>query len=78
MPIIEELFWRAWLMRWLVSADFENVPLGTYTPSSMWISSLLFASEHGPYWEVGLIAERAYNLLMVRTKSSAIAFSLMP
>jgi len=69
VPIIEELFWRAWLMRWLVSADFENVPLGTYTSSSMWISALLFASEHGPYWEVGLIAGLAYNLLMVRTKS---------
>ena len=38
------------------SPDFESVPLGTYTASSMWISALLFASEHGPYWEVGLIA----------------------
>jgi uncharacterized protein len=69
VPIIEELFWRGWLMRWLVNPDFESVPLGAYTPSSMWISALLFASEHGPYWEVGLIAGLAYNLLMVRTKS---------
>jgi uncharacterized protein len=69
VPIIEELFWRAWLMRWLIAPDFETVPLGTYTASSMWISAVMFASEHGPYWEVGLIAGLAYNLLMVRTKS---------
>lgn len=69
VPIVEELFWRAWLLRWLVSPDFEKVPLGTYTASSMWISALLFASEHGPYWEVGLVAGLSYNFWMVRTKS---------
>ena len=69
VPIIEELFWRAWLMRWLVRPDFEKVPLGTYTASAMWISALLFASEHGPYWEVGLIAGLIYNYWMIRTKS---------
>jgi uncharacterized protein len=69
VPIIEELFWRAWLLRWLVSPNFESVPLGTYAPSAMWISAILFASEHGPYWEVGLIAGLMYNYWMVKTKS---------
>jgi CAAX prenyl protease-like protein len=69
VPIIEELFWRGWLMRWLVSPNFESVPLGAYTRSAMWISALLFASEHGPYWEVGLIAGLAYNYWMVKTRS---------
>jgi CAAX prenyl protease-like protein len=69
VPIIEELFWRAWLLRWLINTDFEKVALGAYTASSMWISALLFASEHGPYWEVGLIAGLAYNFLMIRSRS---------
>ena len=69
VPIVEELFWRAWLLRWLISPKFEEVPLGAYTASSMWISALLFASEHGPYWEVGLLAGLIYNFWMVRTKS---------
>lgn len=69
VPIIEELFWRAWLLRWLVSPNFQEVPLGTYTRSSMWISAILFASEHGPYWEVGLLAGLAYNFWVVRAKS---------
>lgn len=69
VPIVEELFWRAWLLRWLISPKFEQVPFGTYTAASMWISALLFASEHGPYWEVGLLAGLIYNFWMVRTKS---------
>jgi CAAX prenyl protease-like protein len=28
VPILEELFWRGWLMRWLISKDFQKIPLG--------------------------------------------------
>jgi uncharacterized protein len=69
VPIIEELFWRAWLMRWLIQKDFQKLPLGAYAPAAFWITALLFASEHGPYWEVGLLAGIAYNWWMIRTKS---------
>jgi len=71
VPIIEELFWRGWLMRWLIDPDFEKVPLGTYAPVAFWVVAVLFASEHGPYWEVGLIAGIIYNWWMIRTKSLA-------
>ena len=69
VPIIEELFWRAWLMRWIISDNFRKVPLGTYTRQSFWVVAVLFASEHGPYWEVGLVAGILYNWWMVRTKN---------
>jgi CAAX prenyl protease-like protein len=69
VPIIEELFWRGWLLRWLIHPDFTTVPLGAYTAKSFWISAVLFASEHGPYWEVGLIAGVAFNWWIIRTKS---------
>jgi len=71
VPIVEELFWRGWLMRWLINPDFEKVPLGTYAPAAFWIVAVLFASEHGPYWEVGLLAGIIYNWWMIRTKSLA-------
>jgi hypothetical protein len=71
VPIMEELFWRGWLMRWLIDRDWSKVPLGTYEPVSFWSVALLFATEHGPYWEVGLLAGIAYNWWMVRTKSLA-------
>ncbi len=31
--------------------------------------ALAFASEHGPYWDVGLLAGILYNWWMLRTKS---------
>lgn len=69
VPIIEELFWRAWLMRWLISPRFERIRLGTYEAQSFWLTAVLFASEHGPFWDVGLIAGITYNWWMVRTRS---------
>jgi CAAX protease family protein len=69
VPILEELFWRAWLMRWIISPRFQDIPLGTYSPVAFWVTAALFASEHGSYWEVGLIAGIAYNWWMIRTKS---------
>ena len=69
VPIVEELFWRAWLMRWLIDNDFEKVPLGKYAPQAFWLVAILFASEHGSYWDVGLLAGIIYNWWMVRTRS---------
>ncbi|HTA66838.1 MAG TPA: CAAX prenyl protease-related protein [Bryobacteraceae bacterium] len=69
VPIIEELFWRAWLMRWLISPRFEQIKLGAYAPMAFWITAALFASEHGPYWDVGTITGVIYNWWMVRTRS---------
>jgi len=71
VPVVEELFWRGWLMRWLIDTDFRRVPLGAYSPFAFWITALLFASEHGPYWDVGLLTGIIYNLWMIRTKSVA-------
>lgn len=71
VPVIEELFWRGWLMRWLINPHFEKVPMGTYAPAAFWIVAALFASEHGPYWEVGLIAGVIFNWWMIRTRNLA-------
>lgn len=71
VPVVEELLWRAWLMRWLINPDFKRVPLGAYSPLAFWMTAVLFASEHGPYWDVGLATGVIYNLWMIRTKSVA-------
>jgi CAAX prenyl protease-like protein len=69
VPIAEELFWRAWLMRWLISPKFAEIPLGKWSAQAFWIVAVLFASEHGPYWDVGLITGILYNWWLLRTKS---------
>ena len=71
IPVLEELFWRGWMMRWLIDHNFLKVPLGKYTPTAFWVVALLFASEHGPYWEVGLAAGIIYNWWLVRTRNLA-------
>jgi CAAX prenyl protease-like protein len=58
-------------MRWLINKDFWRVPLGMYTPFAFWLTAILFASEHGPYWDVGLVTGIIYNAWMIRTKSVA-------
>ena len=69
VPPVEELFWRGWAMRWVIASDFQKVPLGAYQAWAFWLVALLFATEHGPYWEVGLAAGIIYNWWMVRTRS---------
>ena len=69
VPVVEELFWRAWLMRWVIEPDFRSVPLGAYSARAFWAVAILFATEHGPYWDVGLVAGILYNWWMVRTRS---------
>jgi uncharacterized protein len=69
VPVIEELFWRGWLVRWLQNTDFERVPIGVFTPLAFWGTALLFAAEHGPFWEVGLVCGIIYNLWLRRTRS---------
>jgi len=69
VPIIEELFWRGWLPRWLQDSRFARVPLGQYTSFAFWATAVLFAAEHGPFWDVGLLCGLIYNWWMRRTRS---------
>jgi CAAX prenyl protease-like protein len=69
VPVVEELFWRGWMMRYIINPDFRKVPLGSYSAPAFWITAVLFATEHGPYWEVGLIAGVIYNWWMLRTRN---------
>ena len=69
VPVLEELFWRGWLPRRLQDTRFERIPLGQYTPFAFWATAVLFGSEHGSFWEVGLLCGVIYNWWMVRTRS---------
>ena len=69
VPILEELFWRGWLPRWIVNPNWQSVPLGRYTTMAFVASAVLFAMEHGPYWEVGLLCGLIYNWWFWKTKS---------
>ncbi len=69
VPIVEEIFWRGFVLRVLVDWwRFDRVPLATFTLRSFLICSLLSAAEH-PMWEVGILCWMVYNLLFYWKKS---------
>jgi CAAX prenyl protease-like protein len=49
--------------------DFASRPLGAFTGLSFGASAVLFALEHGSFWDVGLAAGLVYNLWMAKTRS---------
>jgi len=69
VPIMEELFWRGWMIRWLIKPDFRSVPLGTFTWESFGVTVLMFGIEHNTLWHVGMITGVLYNWIYYRTKS---------
>jgi membrane protease YdiL (CAAX protease family) len=67
VPLMEELFWRAFLIRWLVDEDFKKVPVGTFTWVSFAFTVALFGGEH-QQWLAGLICGALYNWLLYKRK----------
>ena len=68
VPIMEELFWRSFLLRYLIQSDFRQLPLGTFTWSSFIISTALFGAEHNQ-WFAGIVAGALYTLLLYQSRS---------
>jgi CAAX prenyl protease-like protein len=69
VPVMAELFWRGFLMRWLIKEDFASVPLGAYQALSFWATTVCFASVHGGEWPLALVVGTIYGAWFVRTKS---------
>ena len=68
VPIMEELFWRSLIMRWLAEPGFLTVDPRTVGAMPVLVSSALFATEHH-LWLAGLLAGLAYAWLYRRTGS---------
>ena len=67
VPLMEELFWRAFLIRWLINENFKSVPVGAFTWLSFAITAGLFGAEHSE-WLAGLICGVLYNGLYYKRK----------
>lgn len=60
VPIAEELAFRGFLLRRLISADFESVSTRTFTGLSILVSSVVFGLLHGDRWLAGAVAGMLY------------------
>ena len=67
VPVMEELFWRSFLMRYLINPDFRSVPMGAFTWLSFFTTAVLFGLEHHRVIE-GVVAGILYNFLLTRQK----------
>ena len=70
VPIAEELAFRGFLARRLVSDDPEGVPLGTFTWLSFLGSSLAFGLLHQSAWIPGTIAGAVRDAVEPATRAS--------
>ena len=68
VPIMEELFWRSFLQRWVQQTDFLALNPAQIGFKALFIASALFAVEH-LQWLAGLVAGLAYGCLYIRTRN---------
>ena len=65
-PVMEELFWRSFLIRYVMSSDFRSIRLGAFSVGSFVVTVVLFGLEH-QLWLAGMMAGAAYNVVLYRT-----------
>jgi len=68
VPLMEELFWRSFMLRYLIDNEFMKIKIGQFTWFSCLACAVLFGLEHHLIF-AGIMAGLAYNLLLYRTKS---------
>jgi uncharacterized protein len=68
VPLMEELFWRSFLLRWLEHPQFLSVHPSAVKVKAFVITVLLFGVEHN-LWLAGMVAGAAYTLLYMRSGS---------
>jgi CAAX prenyl protease-like protein len=62
VPVMEELFWRSFIMRWIDKRDFLDLSPAVVSLKAVAISCLLFGVEHN-LWFAGILAGLAYAWL---------------
>ena len=68
VPVMEELFWRSFIQRWVQQKDFLALAPERIGWVALLLASALFAVEH-VQWFAGLIAGLAYGWLYIRTRT---------
>jgi uncharacterized protein len=68
VPVMEELFWRSFLLRYATTADFTSLAVGQFSMAAFWIVVVLSAVAH-PEWLVAAIASALFAWLLHYTRS---------
>ena len=69
-PLVEEIFWRGFLLRYLISEKFTTIRIGTFSWVSFLVVTFLFAISHSRAdWIAAFLCGALYNLVAYRTRS---------
>ena len=72
VPLVEEIFWRGFLLRYFINDKFDEVPFGTFSWLSFGIVTAGFTFVHSmPDWPAAAVTGVLYNFIAYRTKSLA-------
>jgi uncharacterized protein len=63
VPLLEEVFFRSWLYRYIAKPDFQTVPLGKFLWLPFLVASVIFGMEHRE-WLAGILCGFAYQGLV--------------
>jgi CAAX prenyl protease-like protein len=66
VPVVEELFWRSFLMRWLDRPIFQSLDPRRVSVRAIVLSTFVFTLAH-TLWLAAAVAGLAYALLYIRT-----------
>lgn len=70
VPLLEEIFWRGFLLRYLIDEKFRAVPFGAFSWMSFCVVTLAFGFAHSAAdWPAAIATGALYNLVAHRTKS---------
>jgi hypothetical protein len=69
VPLLEEIFWRGFLLRYLIDEDFMAVPVGTFSWMSFSVVTAGFCLEHSVAdWPAAIVTGVLFNLVAYRTR----------
>jgi len=68
VPVMEELFWRSFLMRWIESPQFLTLSPAQVKLRGFVVTVILFGFEHN-LWLAGIVAGVAYSVLYMRSQN---------
>lgn len=70
VPLVEEIFWRGFLLRYLIAEDFDRAAFGSFSWVSFAAVTVLFTFSHSMAdWPAALLTGALFNLVAYRTKS---------
>lgn len=68
VPVMEELFWRSFILRWIAQREFLRLAPAAAGVRALLVSSLVFGIEHD-LWLAGILAGLVYGGLYMRSAS---------